>query len=194
MATKRIESLIDGIYAIAMTILILNIKVPSETIESETLIKSLIDQMDLFYDYFLAFFLLALFWVGSHRQFHFIKKADHNFLWITITQLMFVVLIPYTTLISGRFRALQPAAVMFEVNILIVSVIMSFLWYYATKNRRLVDKDLDESIIISGKRRGQVASAVSVVAISVSFISPENSTLVYLSLPLLTRYVSRVNW
>ena len=160
------------------------------TTESETLLRSLIDQIGLFYDYFLAFFLLALFWVGNHRQFHFIKKADHNFLWLSILQLMFIVLIPYTTLISGRFRTLQPAVVIFEMNILIVSVIMSILWYYATKNRRLIDNDLDEKIIISGRRRGQVASAVSVVAISISFISPENSTLAYLSLPFLMRYVA----
>jgi len=191
MTTKRIEALTDGIYAIAMTILILNIKAPSPTMESETLIRSLIDQVELFYDYFLAFFLLALFWVASHRQFHFIRNADNTFLWISILQLMFVVIIPYTTLISGKFRTLQPAAVLFEMNILAVGLIMSLLWYYATNNRKLVDKNLKESVIKLGKRRGQVSAGVSIVAIAFSFVSPENSTLVYLSLPVLMRFVGR---
>jgi len=191
MSTKRIEALTDGIFAIAMTILILNINVPSATTESETLIKSLVDQIEFFFDYFLAFFLLALFWVASHRQFHYIRTADQTFLWLSILQLTFIVLIPYTTIIYSKFRNLQPAAVIYELNMLTVSIIMSSLWLYATNKRRLVDKDLDEKVIRIGKRRGQVAAGVSIVAIAISFVSPENSTLAYLSMPVLMRFIGR---
>jgi hypothetical protein len=79
MTTHRIEALTDGIFAIAMTLLVLNLALPetgnglTQTVE---LHKLLIGQTPKFFSYALSFLLLAIYWVLHHRQFHFIKRTE----------------------------------------------------------------------------------------------------------------------
>jgi len=79
MTTHRIEALTDGIFAIAMTLLVLNLALP-ETGNGPELHKLLIGQTHKFFSYALSFLLLALYWVLHHRQFHFIHNRNPVYL------------------------------------------------------------------------------------------------------------------
>ncbi|MEI9809384.1 MAG: TMEM175 family protein [Bacteroidota bacterium] len=91
---KRIEALSDGVFAIAFTLLVLEIKVPAaEHVTTETgLLKSLIPMMPKFLSYFLSFMTMGIFWTGQGVQLNYIEKYDRNLNWMTLFFLLVISL------------------------------------------------------------------------------------------------------
>ena len=187
MTAHRIEALTDGIFAIAMTLLVLNLALPeSGSAGSHTALHDLLfGQADKFFSYALSFILLAFFWVRHHQHFHFIRRTDGKHLWINIFFLMFVALIPFSTSLVGDYSNESLAEVFFGLNIFIMSILLSWNWVYATRGFRLVDPSLDPRSIALGKSRGAVTALVAVLAIGVAFIDPWISSCTYLLIPVL---------
>ncbi len=98
--TSRIETLVDGIFAIAMTLLVLNLSIPQLThsVSNITVENYLINLIHKLFTFALSFFILAIFWRANHQQFYRIKRINFILLWITIIWLFFVVLVPSTSL------------------------------------------------------------------------------------------------
>ncbi|MBM3118553.1 MAG: DUF1211 domain-containing protein [Chloroflexi bacterium] len=190
LTTGRIQALADGIFAIAMTLLVLNLILPDATagLPNVKLHALLIEQAHKFYNYFLSFMLLAIFWIVHHHQFHFIKRADSRLLWINMFILMAVALMPFSSDIIGDFSGTITAEVFFAGNLLILGLLFLANWAYATSNHRLVDPDLDKEAIIRGLRRSMVTPAVSVVVIALAFVIPSWCTLLYLIIPVLLAF------
>ena len=115
LTTKRIEGLTDGVFAIAMTLLVLTLEIPEPLAENTTgmLAKLLISQRHKLFNYVLSFILLALFWIIHHRQFHLVKRTDHQHLWLNVFILMFVALIPFSTSLLGDYPRLQLTNIIF---------------------------------------------------------------------------------
>ena len=91
---NRIAALSDGIFAIAMTILVLNISIPDkETVNQIGLFNALLNQGVEFYTFLLSFVLLGIFWGIQHKQMNIIQKTDSTFIWLNILLLMFICLI-----------------------------------------------------------------------------------------------------
>lgn len=185
MTTGRIQSLTDAVYAIAMTILILNLKVPNVPIQPLALRRALLMMGPKFSNFIISFLLLAVFWSVHHRHFRFIKRADSKLLWINIGALIFVVLIPFSTSLYGDYGRLTLAALFFEANIMALGVMKYVHWAYATGGHRLVDKELEERDIAIGRRLNLVTPGVSLLAMALAFIAPDWSTIVYLAVPLI---------
>jgi uncharacterized membrane protein len=184
--TKRIEALADGIFAIAMTLLVLNLSLPqSVSPGSESLLKMLSGQIYDFLDYALSFMLLAVFWIMHHQQFHYIQRTDTRHLWISIFILMFVALVPFSTSIVGDYGVNTVADVFFEANILILGFLFLLNWMYATGGRRLVRHDLDERVVAKSIRRISIIPIVSLVTMVVSVFSPYWSLGLFLLIPVL---------
>lgn len=185
MKTGRVESLTDGIYAIAMTILVLNLEVPEVPAKTADVIAGLLRQGPQFFDFVISFFLLAVFWTIHHRHFEVIVRADARLLWINVTSLMLVVLIPFSTSFFGAYRNVIPAAVLLELNIFLIGVMKYTQWRYVTTGRRLVGQDLSDKDIQSGLRINLVTPIVSLAAMAVALVSPDWSTSLYMSVPFI---------
>lgn len=185
LSTKRIESLSDGIFAIAMTILVLNLQLPHESITGSHLNSLLLGQMDKFINYAVSFILLAMLWVRHHQQFHFIKKADPALLWINIFILMFTALIPFSTSLVNSYAADGIDELFFAVNFFFIGFFLWMNWWYATKKCALVDADLGQAHIDAGIRRGAVMPLAAVLAMLMAVIYPPACTVVYLSIPFI---------
>ena len=190
MTTHRIEALTDGIFAIAMTLLVLNLALPetgnglTQTVE---LHKLLIGQITKFFSYALSFLLLALYWVLHHRQFHFIKRTDRTHLWINIVLLMFIVLVPFSTSLVGDYSDDWMAALFFNSNLFIIGIMFIWNWAYATKGHRLVDRSLDPQRIALAKKRGAVTPLAALLAMVLSFIIPSYSFCAYFLILIILR-------
>lgn len=186
LTTHRLEALSDGIFAIAMTILVLNLVLP-EGIPGAMkidLAQLIIGQVHKFFHYALSFLLLALFWMVHHQQFNHIKRLDSNVIWINIFLLMLVVLIPFSTDVVGDYPGETLGVVFFAGNLLILSLLFLVNWTYATHKHRLVDAEMDERIVIRGIRRNLVSAAVSLLVIIFAFIIPNYVLWFYLVVPL----------
>jgi len=187
LSTKRIEALTDGVFAIAMTLLVLSLEIPAipEGAAAQVLPKLVLGLWPDFFNYALSFILLAKFWILHHRQFHFIKAIDQRLLWINILGLMFIALIPFSTSLIAQHGDVQVAAVFFHCNLLVIGSIFYIHWSYATGKRHLIDPDLSAQMILLNKKRNLVTPAISLVCIGLSFLTPDWSEVPYFAIPFI---------
>jgi uncharacterized membrane protein len=193
LGKSRLESLSDGIFAFAMTLLILGLGIPiaSTTVSTMTVGQYLASLFPDIIHYVIAFLILASFWMSHHMQSHHIKMVDRIFLWLNILALMFLVLIPFSSDLAGNFPNDRLAALFFEMNLLLVGVIFHVQWRYATTNHRLVEKDLNETYVQGGRRVTLIIPLFSVAGILLALANVPFSAGIYFFVPLvfLIRYI-----
>lgn len=185
MTSNRMLALTDGIFAIAMTLLVLSIGVPSISgqISNIAIEKSLYTVLSPFFSFILSFILLAMFWVANHRQLHYVKHVDDAFLWINIIWLLFIVTVPFSTELTGKYGGYTISQIIFNLNLLGIAFFLYLSWRYATK-KGLVSKKANKDRIRSIKRTCILFIVICLVATVLSIISPIWSSLVYLILLL----------
>jgi len=194
LTTARMETLVDGIFAIAMTVLVLDLKAPPSLthLTSAQLASYLAALGDDFINYVVSFILLANFWVVHHKQFHYIKRTDIHHLWINLAFVMFVGLVPFTTSLISRVADLWIADIVFHLNIFILSLLAALNWWYATWHFRLVDADIDKSRVEDGAMRSAVMPVICLLAAAVSPLIKGDSNYVYLLVPFAMRLAPRL--
>ena len=183
----RLEALSDGIFAFAMTLLVIGLSVPDKsTIELSNAyaFQTLLDLRYNFMHYALAFLILGAFWLSQHMQFHSVRTPDKIFTWINLLTLMFVALLPFSTQFSGTFTGVPLGAMTFELNLLLIGIGMSLQWWYATKDHRLIDPALKPKYIRKVRFRNLVVPAVSIVGIILALAGNTWSSAIYMTLPI----------
>jgi len=182
-STKRIETLVDGIFAIAMTLLVLNLNVPQIPYPATNVqILDILTRMaPQFFIYALSFILLASFWRINHSQFNFIEKVDQGIMLITIFWLMLVALVPFSTNLVGDYGYLAVSMIFFHLNLFLIGMFFNFSWYYAVKHN-LINKTMDKNFIKNQQIMNLYLPICAIIATGVAFISPEYSSLVYLAI------------
>ena len=182
LTCDRIQSLTDGIFAFAMTLLVINIDLPQSPnkIDPKLLGQYLLGLRSDFTHYVLSFILLSLFWVDHHQQFYYIKKINRKILWINILNLLFVALFPFSTYLMGDYSSQPIAAVFFILNIMIIGFFLYLSWASLVSHPELIDPKLDREIITQQKLHRLFFLAVSLFCFVLAFIVPEWSTLPYI--------------
>jgi uncharacterized membrane protein len=183
-STQRIETLIDGIFAIAMTLLVFNIKLPerAEIADGAALSASLAVLGPHFVAFGQSFLLLSLFWFVSHRQMRVIHHADVRFVWLNLFWLMAVVLVPFSTSLNGEYGRYQEGAAFFHGNLLLAGLLSCAIWHYADR-KGLIHESLTPVAIRTDKRRGFIFPLAALLALAASLWSPGWSNLCYLLIP-----------
>ena len=173
LTVHRIEALTDGVFAIVLTLLVLDISIPLITHSSlqVELPRRLIELWPKLYSYVLSFIVLGMFWSNHHFAFHHIKRSNNGLVWINIFFLMFVALIPFTTSLIGDYRMEQLPFVIYVINVLLILIMRLILWTYATGKYRLVDSDINPRLVKGRKLSMIVTSLILILAIGISFIN-----------------------
>jgi TMEM175 potassium channel family protein len=185
MSPARIEALIDGLFSIAMTLLALNITVPSITPgqEAALLPGRLWDVLPAIGLYAISFVVLGIYWVGHHAMFRIIDAADRTFLWINILFGMLVAFVPFSTSLISRYPGVPLAVQVYGIVLIMIGGSLYLLWSYAVKNHRLVPPTVTEKLIGMTRRRVAMAPAVCALAVLVAFVSPFVSIIMYAVIP-----------
>jgi uncharacterized membrane protein len=193
-STDRIKALTDGVFAIAMTLLVLSLELPpAHSLEGDLLVvKMLLSQLDVFYNYFLSFILLAFFWINHHNQFHCYAKTDNAHLWLNLFLLMFVALMPFSTVLVSDYPQYGAADAFFALNIILISLFYYLNYWYAEKKGYLVD-ELPKNAGIRIKKQVILVIGICFLAIFLAALYPPASSFVFLLIPLLmiTSYFRR---
>jgi uncharacterized membrane protein len=186
IAKNRLETLVDGVFAIAMTLLVLTINVVKPAAEDapRVLPGMFLGLLPQVFTLVVAFLVLAFFWHGHHRQFHFVRTVDPVLLWITIFMLITIVLIPFTTDIAGDYAGVEAAVLPFHLNILAVGLVYSLHWKYICSSPQLCSPVPDRHVVLVWSREITLIPVVALVAAALSLITPTGSLLVYLIAPL----------
>jgi uncharacterized membrane protein len=182
--TGRIETLTDGIFAIAMTLLVLSIEVPTltGTVTPSVFSAYVTSILPQIFIYVIGFILLAVFWM-NHHLFYIIKHTNTALLWINILWLMSIAIVPFSTSIIGKYGQFQLAQLIFDVNMLIIGLLWYTNWHYAWKKGFVAEKVRPYADRI---RRSNLALPVlAIIAIMASFISPAGSFLVFVLVPVI---------
>jgi len=183
----RLETMVDTIFAFAMTLLVLGMVMPqfSEAQAVSELSPYLAKLLPQFILFIMAFLILAFFWIEHHRQFHYLRIVNPAILRFNVAILIFIVLIPFTTDVSGAYDGIIIAVLLFHVNLLIVSSLFLGQWMYICRRNHLCDTEFD---LAKERYRFWILVTVPSVAflgIVVAFFSPSNSLLVYILIPVI---------
>jgi uncharacterized membrane protein len=187
LETNRIEALGDGLFSIAMTVLILEITVPTlhgENVGAE-LPGALLALWPKFLCYLISFVTLGVYWVAHHLHFYTIKRADRMLLWINILFLMMVGLVPFSTALIGEYVDQQLPVVIYGANMIIISLVLQLHWWYATHNHRLVDPDVSPELVKSVTHVILIGPVVYLIAMGLSYVSTKMSIAIYLLVNLI---------
>jgi uncharacterized membrane protein len=144
--TSRIEALSDGVFAIAMTLLVLDLKIPTtELIHSDhDIFTYFLQNKFKFTSYFLGFITLGLFWLAQNTQLHFIKNSDKIYSWYNILFLSLISLLPFTTAFLSEFYLLKSSFLMYWINLLLPGIVLVLSFNYAQNNKLISDEYLPE--------------------------------------------------
>lgn len=180
---QRIELLSDGVFAIAITLLVLDIRVPiRENITSEKdLIFAFGKLTPKLLTYFLSFMTLGIFWTAHTTQFQFIEKSDRNFNWLNLSFLLFVTITPFTTAFLSEYIIFKFAVAVYWLNLLLLGTMLGRMFSYADKHHffksNIVEKNEIKKAMI---HRGIVAQSLYAFGALLCFINT------YLSISFLT--------
>jgi uncharacterized membrane protein len=175
MPTKaRMEALSDGIFSVAMTLLVLDIKMPENV--------HLQGNADLwryfgliahaFVVYALSFVVLAMFWAAHNYQFHYVEKLDRPLLWINFAFLLATTTIPFTTNLLTTHPDLALAVSIYAANILVLDLVLLLHVRRLHKYPSLSTKDFKSVRVRQMQRRLLVMCSVPLLAIAVAQVSP----------------------
>lgn len=187
--TDRLETLSDGIFAIAMTLLVLNLSIPSSGETNKEVFQLILNESHTFFIYGLSFIILAVFWILHHKQFHFIDKTKKRHIWINIVFLMLISLMPFTASLVGDYANDLTARIFFNIHIFLLGFTLYLNWVYADSNDLFKKGMIDESEIKKKKKACMILPELALIAIAVSLITPIYSPIVYLLSPLIKRYM-----
>src|SRR5215472_4891728 len=195
LSKTRIEALTDGIFAIAMTLMVFDIKVsPLAHMNRLNLQHELIQLWPRFLAYVISFIMLGVYWVGHHNQYHYIRRTDRPFLWINIFFLMGVSLIPFSTGLLGQFPEDRTAVGVYGLNLIMVGGFLYAHWSYAARNYRLVQRQIPPEVVRLAEYRIVMGPAASILAICASFVSSRLSLAIFALIPLLYLLPGRIDY
>lgn len=149
--TGRIEAFSDGVFAIAITLLILDVKVP-RGLEENTLTQVLFAQWPTYAAFLVSFVMIGVAWLNHHYMFTYVRKIDHTMLILNLLLLLGITIIPFPTSLLAEY--LQPhteigrinertAAIVYNGIFIYIGIVFNLLWRYAASVKRLFGRTID---------------------------------------------------
>ena len=172
----RLNTLIDGIFAIVLTLLVLDIRVPEATPDA-ALLSQIIDLWPQFFSYVLSFVILGLFWIGHQLESHYIYKSDDVHIWLSLLFMLFIALVPFSSSLLGSHPSSQTAVVVYSSNILAASCLCYIHWRYASNKHRLISPRLNTQLVSATSRVFLSTPLMCLLAITSSFINVKISLI-----------------
>lgn len=184
LSSMRIMTLADGVFAIVLTLLVLDIKAPQASSEAE-LISQLLVLWPKLFSYIISFAILGIFWFGHHMEFHYIRRSDRIHIWLNLLFLVCIAFIPFSAALLGANLQNRVAIAVYGFNLIAAGLVRYIHWRYITQGHRLVDAHMDIRIIRKVQRIFLIVPFVYLVAICLSFVSVPLSLVLYTLIPVL---------
>lgn len=186
LLTSRIEAFSDAVFAIAITLLILEIAVPELShaeLSQGMLLERLVELLPKFVSFIISFSIISIFWVGHAIMFHFIARADRKLMWLNSLVLMSVAFIPFPAALIGRYAPDTTAVVLYGATLAVAGIFFALTWHHASYGRRLLDEKTPERVVRLGRGVIVVAPIVYAIAVCLAFVAPSASIVIYVILP-----------
>jgi uncharacterized membrane protein len=184
--TGRTEAFSDGVIAVAITLLILDIHVPNVNTD---LLQALLSQWPNYLGYVTSFLVIIIFWANHHNMFRHIQQVDYALLIINAFFLMCIAFIPFATSLLTKYitspTEQHTAAIVYGATLLLNGILFNSIWWYAVWKRRLVRSDLDAQAVQRLTRGYLFGLPFYALAIVLSLINVELSLAFYICIDLM---------
>jgi uncharacterized membrane protein len=160
----------NGIFAFAITLLILDVRIPLDTSEAD-LGSALLSNWPNYLAFLISFFVIGMFWVVFTRLFKEIIRSDRNLMWLLLVYMLFIVAIPFTTSLLSLHLTLIPV-VIYAALMACAGFMHNFIRIYASRNHRLISKKHSPQSIKRGILLGLTMPIWFSASIAIAFLSP----------------------
>jgi uncharacterized membrane protein len=172
MTKARLEAFSDGVFAVAITLLVIEIAVPT----GEDLWHQLREEWPSFAAFFVSFWVIGIIWVNHHGVLDHLKRANRGVLYLNLLLLMTVVFIPFSTaLLAEHLKSgadEEVAAVVYSAAFTAMGLAFGSLWTYITRHRQALGVELSDDEVRRRTVVFLVGNPFYVIALVVAFISP----------------------
>jgi uncharacterized membrane protein len=183
MDTNRLEAFSDGVFAIAITLLVLEIKVPHS---GTALGRELLSLWPSYFAYAISFIVIGAIWINHHAMFDHIVRVDHKLLLLNTFHLMFIAFLPFPTAVLAQALhngADEPLATSFYgCTLTVIGVFVTAMWYYAAHEHRLLSENISRGEARRNGRRFLVGPVCYSIATIVALIAPWLALTIYIAL------------
>lgn len=169
---ERLAALSDGLFAIAMTLLVLDLRVPVEgvTHSDSGLIHALLALSPRLVAYLMSFMTLGIFWVGQQVQLSYFSRCNRHLTWIHFGFLLGVSLMPFSTALLAEYIQLRTALLIYWANIVLLGGVLYGSWIYACR-AKLVKESVTLEVQCAVERRILVAQALYAFGAALCFFN-----------------------
>jgi uncharacterized membrane protein len=186
LTTQRLEAFSDSVFAIVITLLFLDLKAPEIPHDSswQELWSEIYKLMPKFLSILVSFTFVAIFWVAHHQFFHTLRQTTRGLLWLNLVFLFLVCFVPFPASIMAEYPNNKTSVVFFGVAVLLTSVLLLALRWYAWIKHREISGVTKESDVYKAMRRSYLIVGCYIAGLVVSFFSPIAAIVMYLLTPL----------
>jgi uncharacterized membrane protein len=171
---ERLIFFSDAVFAIAITLLVLDIKIPEipDGLEASELPGRVAEVGPNILAYFISFLIIASFWVVHHSTFAYIRRYDHRLLWLNLYLLLFVAFLPFPAGVLARYGNTFFPFTFYAIIQITIGLLLTAIWVHATRERRLVEPTLDITIIRQRFYRSLVPPLIFAASIGFAAFKP----------------------
>jgi uncharacterized membrane protein len=195
---NRLETLVDGVFAIAMTILVLELRAPA-VLGPGGLAQGLVDVWPRFTTFVISFIVLGVYWFAHHQIFHFVLRVNRTLVWLNILFLLGIALVPFAASVMGTYTNDPIALSLYGAVLGLLAALGYLIWWYLTGDRGLIEPGLDLEMVHKVRVWLAIGPVITPVAIAISFVNTTVALLIYLVLPVVfiffnpvSRYLERL--
>ncbi|MCX6045230.1 MAG: TMEM175 family protein [Chloroflexi bacterium] len=173
-ATGRLEAFSDGVFAIAITLLVLDIKVPRDLPEGVGLGQALLQQWPAYLAFFISFTFIGIMWINHHRIFSLLSQTDHTLLVLNGLLLLGVTVLPFPTALLSEYighAEQRIAGLVFNGVFLVIAIFFNILWRYIVGQPGLLAKDADPQAIAAITRSFAYGPVFYLITFGLAFFS-----------------------
>ena len=182
--TGRLETFADGVIAIAITLLILEVRIPP--VNGDQLAAAVVHAWPSYAGYAVSFLTIGVIWVNHHHMFKLIERTNHAFLMLNVVFLMTIAFLPWpTALVAAYIRdpaGRRVAAAVYGLTMVAIAVMFNLVWWYAASRGRLLVPGLDPEALARTSRSYLVGPIVYGVAVLVAPLNAFVSLSIYAAL------------
>jgi uncharacterized membrane protein len=186
VSTARLETLADGVFAIAATLLILNVDAQIGDRDGD-LGSRLLHIWPSYGGYAVSFVTIGIMWVNHHEVMRQIDRCDRRFLLATVGLLLCIAFVPFPTrLVAEHLRddQLRPAALTYGFTMTATAVMFASVWFYAAAGRRLLRADADDRIVSGISRSYLPGPLIYLGSTLIAFVSAQASVALFAAIAL----------
>jgi uncharacterized membrane protein len=180
----RVLALTDGVFAIIITLLVLEIHVPELT-QGHSLNEALGELRPSLVAFVISFVLAGMYWVGHRDLFALIRRTDRGLVWLNILFMLPLCLLPFGAGMIGRYDQEPVALRIYGLVLVTIAIMRVVIWLYATNRPHLLWQRLDDRQRRAGLALNLLPGLVYLLAFLVAKAAPGLSLLIYAGLPVL---------